>query len=47
MDEKQQDANDTSVWCVDSESGEHYLLDRTTGFIIAKKGADGNIIYSK
>lgn len=40
------DANDRleGRWCVDSETGEHLLIDLKTGQILARKDSDGNII---
>ena len=47
MDENSQAEDSDCIWCIDSETGDRLLLHTKTGFIIARKDADGNIIYSK
>jgi hypothetical protein len=36
-----------AMWCVDSETGEHILLDLQTGQELARKDRNGNIIYGR
>lgn len=47
MDTNESDGTVDAVWCIDSESGVRYLLDRKTGHIIARKDDDGNIINDR
>lgn len=47
MDKTKEETELDAVWCVDSETGEQNLIHYKTGFIIAKKDANGNIIYTK
>lgn len=46
MDDTKIDPNERveAVWCVDSETGEHVLIDRLTNKIIARKDKAGNIV---
>lgn len=44
MDKSKSEDTLDAVWCVDSESSKWYLLDRNTGFVIAEKDDNGNII---
>lgn len=46
MDKDTENSDDT-VWCVDSETSRHYLLDRKTGQIVAEKDDNGNITFRK
>lgn len=47
MDENKPEDTLAAAWCVDSESGLHYLLDFRTGQIIARKDEHGNIIRDR
>lgn len=46
MDDKKLDLDKTldAIWCVDSETGQHVLIDRQTNEIIARKDKNGNIV---
>jgi hypothetical protein len=41
------DSTMEAVWTWDSETGEQLLLDIKTGFILAKKDKDGNIVETR
>lgn len=49
MDVEKLDVNKRirALWCVDSETSEHYLIDIETKQIYARKDANGDIIWEQ